>query len=107
MFPNRARGFLCTRIYRTLAEAGNAVGQYSLSSLLTDKEHSGYNPSEGIKWLRKSAAQNFVHAQTVLGLRYYEGLDDIIPQDFKRARHWFNRAAKQENRTAQYHLGEI
>jgi len=86
---------------------GNPASQHSLGILLIDKEYSDYNPKEGIKYLYNSAAQDFAPAQTSLGLLYYEGLNDVIEQNYKQARHWFQKAAKQGDRIAQYHLGDI
>ena len=81
--------------------------QYHLGMLLMDKEYAGYNPREGIKWLRKSAEQNDAMAQAALGMMYYGGLEDVIKQNWKEARTWLRRAAKQGDNEAQYYLGEI
>ena len=86
---------------------GNPAGQYGLGLVLTDKDYTGYNPKKGIKELHKAAKQDFVLAQYLLGMFYYNGLDDAVKQDYKQARYWLNKAAKQGDHIAQYHMGEI
>ena len=81
--------------------------QYALGMLLTDKEYTGYNPKEGVKWIRKSAEQNNAMAQSALGMMYCEGYDDLIKQNWKEARTWLRKAAKQGIHEAQYYLGDI
>ena len=103
------------KILKTLAQEspeypkGEPMSQYRLGTLLTNEEYkySGYNPKEGVKWLRKSAEQNYVYAQTALGVFYRDGFEDIVKQNLKEARLWFNKAAKQGDCVAQYALGEF
>ena len=42
-------------------------------------------------------------AQVTLGVMYYAGED--VPQDYKKALKWFQKAANQGDDNAQYHLG--
>ena len=101
------------RILRELAQAspehpeGEAVSQFRLGALLTNKNFAGHNFQEGIKWLRKSAEQDCIMAQSALGLQYYNGLGDIVKQNWEEARQWFRKAADQGDHLAQFHLGEI
>jgi TPR repeat protein len=94
-------------LWRGLADENNPTAQYNLGALLTDKEYAGYNPKMGIKLLRKSAKQHFALAQTMLGIYYYEGFDNIIKQNTQDARQWFHKAAKRGDSVAQYYLGEL
>ena len=86
---------------------GNPASQYSLGALLLDKEYRGYAPHEGIKFLRKSAEQNYLTAQRTLGIFYYNGFDDVIQQNYEQARQWFRKAAKQGEHIAACYLGDI
>ena len=103
----------CARMLRELVQEnpeypkGEPSSQYRLGMLLTNKEYTVYSPQEGVEWLRKSAGQNFVHAQTELGTMYYNGLDDIIKPNTEEAQQWFHKAAEQGSSIAQYCLGEI
>lgn len=42
-------------------------------------------------------------AQYILGLKYYNG--DSVPQDFVKARKWFEKSAHQGHVDAQYNFG--
>jgi len=96
------------RIWKEIIEVENhPIYQWSLGQLLTDNEYTGYNPREGIKLLRKAAAQGLARAQNTLGLWLSEGLEGVVKQNWKEARFWFRKAALQENEEAQYYLGEI
>ena len=86
---------------------GDEASQYRLGALLYDRDYSGYNPKEGITFLRKSAEQNYDKAQFALGMLYYNGYEDIVKQDWKEARRWLRKAAKQKHDVAQYYLAEI
>ena len=86
---------------------GDPASQYSLGTLLTHEEYAGYNPKESIKWLRKSAEQGYMSAQTALGVLYYNGYEDFAQPDWKRARHWLRKAALQGDNLAQYYFGEL
>ncbi|MDR3181596.1 MAG: sel1 repeat family protein [Planctomycetaceae bacterium] len=86
---------------------GEPISQYELARLKLNKDYSGNNPKEAVKRLRKSAQQDYVPAQTQLGIYLYEGLGDIVKQNLKEARRLFYKAAKQNDSVAQYYLGEI
>ena len=55
--------------------------------------------------LRTSAEGGDASAQNKLGLLYYEGKG--VPQDYRRAKHWFEEAAKQGHAGAQVNLGTL
>lgn len=52
----------------------------------------------------KSAEQGDTEAQIHLGRCYYSGKEGM-PQDYKKAVHWFRRAAEQNSGEGQYLLG--
>ena len=83
------------------------LAEYELGKLLLTETYSDYNPEEGIEWLRRSAKQGFVPAQSALGILYYNGLGNFIKPNVQEARCWFDKAAKQDDGVAQYYLGEI
>ena len=99
------------KLWQELALEGDAAAQYSLGSLLSDNNYAGYKPEEGMELLRKSAEQNYVSAQRTLGTLYYyghyHGREDIIKQDWQKARIWLHKAAEQGDYVAQYTLGEM
>ncbi len=51
------------------------------------------NPSEGVKWLRKSAEKGYDEAQFRLGVMYVNG--DHIEKDRKEGVKWLKKAARQ------------
>ena len=53
--------------------------------------------------LEVSATNGDMHAQFVIGLRYYEDLD--VLENLKKAFKWFKRAGDQGHPNAQYNLG--
>lgn len=53
--------------------------------------------------LRKSAQAGSANAQLRLGIRYYNG--DGVRTDLREAAHWFQLAAEQGDRIAEYELG--
>jgi TPR repeat protein len=50
---------------------------------------------EAIKWYSKSAEQNYVKSQVMLGYMYYHG--EGVQQEYVLAHMWFNLAAVQGN----------
>ncbi|MDC4287922.1 SEL1-like repeat protein, partial [Acinetobacter baumannii] len=53
-----------------------------------------------IEEIKSIALQGNADAQVKLGLLYIQGLG--VPQDYILARQWFEKAAKQGNRDAEY-----
>jgi TPR repeat protein len=78
-----------------------------MSIVLDNPEYAGHNPKKGIQLLRQSAEQGYTPAQSILGMLYYSGEKENVQQNWKQARFWFRRAAKQGDSVAQYYLGEI
>ena len=53
--------------------------------------------------IKNKAEQGVVEAQFNLGVMFDKG--DVVPQDYTKARFWFEKAAEQGYATAQYNLG--
>ena len=53
------------------------------------------------RYLRQSAQQGFMQAMQKLGTYHYEN------GEFRKAHHWFNKAAEKKNPLSQYYLGLI
>ena len=81
------------RLWRPLAEQGDANAQFDLGGLYEKGEGVPKDYVEAAKWLRLAAEQgNFVY-EFNLGLTYYDGKG--VPQDCVLAHMWFNLAATQ------------
>lgn len=61
------------------------------------------DPTVGMQWLRKSAAQRDSQAQNLIGLLYFMG--KVLAKDKTEAVNWFRKAAEQGNAYAQSNLG--
>lgn len=55
--------------------------------------------------VRNSAEGGDASAQNTLGLLYYEGKG--VPQDYRKAKQWFDKAVEQEHTGAQVNLGTL
>ena len=91
------------RLYRPLAEQGNADAQYSLGIMYAKGQGVPQNYAEAVTWYRKAADQGVAQAQHNLGLMYRDGQG--VPQDYAQAHKWYRKAADQGDADAQYNLG--
>ena len=78
------------RLWRPLADQGNARAQVILGSMLEFGQVVPQNHAEAVKWYRLAADQGNAHAQVNLGGMYYTGQG--VPQDHVQAHKWFNLA---------------
>jgi uncharacterized protein len=82
-----------------------------LATLLLPSGHGHASPppidisAENLQALQTQAAQGNAEAQYNLGLLYYNGRG--VPQDYAKAREWFEQAADQGFANAQYYLGSL
>ena len=79
-----------------------------LTALALPSGHASASPpiaisAEELQTLHTQAAQGDPGAQTSLGFLYAKGLG--LPQDYAKARGWFEKAAAQGEPEAQYNLG--
>lgn len=93
------------RVYRPLAEQGNAAAQNALGALYTLGRGVPQDDGTAVSWYRKSAAQGLAVAQNSLGVMYARGRG--VPQDYASAAFWYRKAAEQGNAHAQNNLGNL
>ncbi len=91
------------RLWRPLAEQGNAFLQYNLGLMYTKGQGVPRDHAEAIKWYRLAAEQGYAAAQSNLGLMYEKGRG--VPQDYAEAAKWYRLAAEQGYAHAQFNLG--
>ena len=92
------------RLYRSLADKGDAAAQYNLGEMYAYGRGVPENRTEGVKWLRLAAEQGHVDAQTSLaGLYFREAL--LHKGDYTEAVKWFRLAADQGDSHGQFVLG--
>jgi hypothetical protein len=86
------------------AKKGNKWNQYGLAKYLLDKDNAEYNPNEAVKWLLKSAMQDYSVAQYKLGRLFLEGKE--VKKDVDYAIKWLEKGVEEHNMYAQYLLGK-
>jgi len=92
------------KLFRPLAEQGNASAQLYLGSMYDDGQGVPLDHPEAIKWYRLAALQGNAYAQYSLG-ELYENGEEGVEQDYKEAVKWFRLAAAQGHANAQNDLG--
>ena len=83
------------RLWRPLADQGNARAQFNLGIMYINGEGVAQNYKEAAKWLRLAADQGIADAQYSLGSMYERGLG--LVQDYVRAHMWYNLAASADS----------
>ena len=91
------------KLFRPLAEQGNASAQLYLGSMYDDGQGVPPDHREAVKWYRLAALQGNAHAQYSLGELYEDG--EGVEQSYKEAVKWFRLAAAQGHANAQNDLG--
>jgi TPR repeat protein len=86
------------RLWRKLAEQGDAWAQTFLGLMYSDGSGVPQDYAEAVKWYRRAAEQGNAASQHNLGFMYAKG--EGIPQDFLMAHMWFNLASAQGNEAA-------
>lgn len=86
-----------------LAEAGNALAQFSMGTLCHDGRGMPKDDVAATRWFRLSAEQGYPAAQYNLGNAYKHGRG-IAPSDAEAVA-WWRRAADQGMASAQFNLG--
>ena len=86
------------RLFRPLANKGDAGAQSALGTLYDRGWGVPQNYAEALKWYRLAADQGDAGAQYSLGSMYQSGLG--VPLDYVRAHMWFNLSAAQGYKTA-------
>ncbi|WP_244156022.1 tetratricopeptide repeat protein, partial [Photobacterium angustum] len=75
----------------------------SQNSIRTASQDNTVEFNDTIKDLKEFAMQGDAEAQTLFGILFFEGKD--VPQDYKQAVYWYQKAAEQGNAEAQARLG--
>ena len=91
------------RVWRPLAEQGNAKAQNNLGTMYAQGQGVPQDYVQAVKWYRLAAKQGAALAQNSLGFMYHEGQG--VPQDYAEAVKWTRLAAEQGNAGAQNSLG--
>ena len=92
-------------VFRQLAAAGNALGQYNLGVYYRDGLGVAQDYDAARSWFEAAAAQGYDDALNNLGELYDQGLG--VAQDSNRARQYFEQAAAKGNPYAMYNLGVL
>lgn len=87
-----------------LARDGDAKAQYALGIIHLNGLAGPPSPDLAATWLRKSAEQGYLQAQTELARMYREG--DGVAQDFGAMARWYGLAAEQGDVGAQLFLAD-
>lgn len=80
------------------AVKGNKNSQFYLAMSLSQIDDEKFN-KEIIKWIQKSANNNFLKAELVLGFGYIKGED--IKKDMQKAKYWIQKAKDKNSSKAQ------
>ncbi|WP_282608176.1 tetratricopeptide repeat protein [Pelagibius sp. Alg239-R121] len=91
------------RIWRPLADAGDALAQYSLGKLFETGGGGTPDYEAAARWYALASQQDMAAAQNNLGLMYAQGRG--VPRDPARAAQLWSRSANASNPMAQYNLG--
>jgi TPR repeat protein len=90
------------RLWRPLAERGEADSQHNLGVVYRDGEGVARDHAEAARWFKLAAGQGNADSQTSLGILYYDGLG--VARNHVEAAKWFRRAADQGDAIAQNNL---
>ena len=100
---NRGDYATALRLWRPLAEQGDARAQFSLGFMYQNGWGAPQDYSAALIWYRKAADQGYAFAQGNLGFMYEKGHG--VPQDYAAAVSWYRKAAEQGNAGSQLNLG--
>ena len=86
------------RLWRPLAERGNATAQAGLGYMYENGRGVAQDYAAASSWYRKAADQGYAEAQLNLGLMYANGQG--VAQDYVQAHKWSNLSAASGNADA-------
>ena len=78
------------KLWKPLAEQGDAKSQYGLGVLDAKGRGVPRNYAKAVKWFYKAAEQGYAKAQNNLGVMYEKGWG--VTKDYVQARKWFHLA---------------
>ena len=90
---NRGDYATAFRLWRPLADQGNAGAQFNLGVMYNNGQGVPQNHAEAVKWYRTAAVQGYALAQVNLGFMYNNGQG--VPQNHVLAHMWYNLAGAQ------------
>ena len=96
---------LAVRLFRPLAEQGNAGAQYNLGMMHAKGQSVPKDYREAAKWFQLAAEQGDARAQYNLGWMSTMGFG--VQQNDQEALKWYRRAAEQGNAHAHFGLGKM
>ena len=79
------------RLWRPLADQGNAGAQFNLGLMYDNGKGVTQNHAEAVKWYRLAAVQGNARAQSNLGVMFERGQG--VTQNHAEAVKWYRRAA--------------
>ena len=91
------------KIYRPLAEQGNASAQTALGVIYEHGQGVPQDFVQAVIWYNEAAYQGDPDAQSNLGAMYANGWG--VPQDYAQAVVWYRQAGERWNAGAQRNLG--
>jgi TPR repeat protein len=103
MASNRADSATVLRLWRPLADQGNAEAQFNLGILYELGRGVPQDDEVAANWYRRAADQGHITAQFYLGIMYANG--HSVLKDYAAAVKWNRRAADQGYAPAQAYLG--
>jgi TPR repeat protein len=105
---NRGDYATALRLFRPLAEQGNAEAQFRLGEIYLEGIGVPKDAAEATQWFQRIpplAQKGDARAQTMLGSAYSHGWG--VPQNYPEAMKWYRKAADQGDAQAQVLLGQI
>jgi hypothetical protein len=94
----RLIGAAALRLWRPLADQGNATVQNFLGQMYREGTGVPQDYAAAMSWYQKAADQGNAPAQFNLGFMYFNGPG--VPQDYAAAMSWYRKAADQGNSAA-------
>lgn len=91
--------------YTKSADLGYKEAQYTLASLVFQRQTQSINYPQAVTYYEQAAKQGHVKSQLNLGMLYLRG--EVIAQDMPAAVHWLSLAASNNNSEAQGYLAEL
>jgi hypothetical protein len=93
------------RLWRPLANQGNAIAQAELGVMYTYGRGVPQNDAQAVAWLSKAAAQGNAWGEGRLGQMYLNGQG--VQRDYAQAHMWLRKGAEQGDSLSQDSLGYL
>jgi TPR repeat protein len=93
------------RLWLTVADRGDARGQYNYARWLRDSPAGPRDPSSAVPYLERAATSGLAEAQHMLGTLYRDGIG--VTRDPARARTLYEQAAEQSYPASMFNLAAM